>query len=357
MAQSTFQASTALNQDLLESVLSVSESGTKIGAAAQEGIRAFVEAASVAHGSPGLDELPVRDGKSSLKTRKASAAAASASKAAGKARGSGQDTVKKVEKRDIPLGKLRSDQVDQIYEYERENLALKSKQNLLEDEIEKMKTKLARIDGLMARTSKAREGGKTLLPAQVQRHLQDEVDKLTSENEQMRDKNKKLRAIEKELTAKNITKKASANKYSHVKGKLASANAKQSEKEFEKLLEELKVQLIAGEKQIMHLTTQRELLQARLPKESQTTVEAALEAQQRELAEVSKRIAEIRSGQADKEAMFSNTKDLMEKKRQEIQELNEECERLTQRNYKAKIKADAAKDLKDRLKAVEGERD
>lgn len=64
----------------------------------------------------------------------------------------------------------------------------------------------------------------------------------------MRDKNKKLRAIEKELAAKAITKKASTNKYAHVKGKLASAKVKQSEKEFERLLEELKVQLISGEK-------------------------------------------------------------------------------------------------------------
>ena len=61
---------------------------------------------------------------------------------------------------------------------------MKSKQNLLEDEIDKMKTKLTRINELMARTSKgARESGKTLLPAEVQRHLQDEVNKLTSENE------------------------------------------------------------------------------------------------------------------------------------------------------------------------------
>ena len=94
-----------MNQDLLESVLSVSESATRIGAGAQDGIRAFVEAASAAQGSPGLDEKPVRDGKSSLKTKKASAVAASGSKAAGKAKGSGQDSAKKVERRDIPLAK------------------------------------------------------------------------------------------------------------------------------------------------------------------------------------------------------------------------------------------------------------
>ena len=47
-----------MNKDLLESVLSVSEAGTRIGASAQDGIRAFVaEAAGAAQGSPGLDEL------------------------------------------------------------------------------------------------------------------------------------------------------------------------------------------------------------------------------------------------------------------------------------------------------------
>jgi hypothetical protein len=47
-----------------------------------------------------------------------------------------------------------------------------------------MNTKLARINELMARTSKGgREGSKPLIPAEVQRHLQDEVNKLSSENE------------------------------------------------------------------------------------------------------------------------------------------------------------------------------
>lgn len=227
-----------MNKDLLESVLSVSESAG-VGAAAKDAMRAYVaEATSTAYGSPGLDEKPVREGKPSLGARKASAAGAGSK--AGRTKGAGQDTAKKA--REIPFGKYSSDQVDKIYEYERENTALKSKQNLLEAEIEKMNTKLTRINELMARTSKgARDGGKSAIPAEVQRHLQDEVNKLSSENDQMRDKNKKLRAIEKELTAKSITKKASTNKYAHVKGKLSAAKVKQSERDFERLLEELKV--------------------------------------------------------------------------------------------------------------------
>jgi hypothetical protein len=71
----------------------------------------------------------------------------------------------------------------------------------------------------------------------------------------MRDKNKKLRAIEKELAAKAVTKKAATNKYAHVKGKLAGAKVRQSERDFERLLEDVKVKLISGEKQIMQLTS------------------------------------------------------------------------------------------------------
>ena len=102
------------------------------------------------------------------------------------------------------MSKYTSDQVDKIYEYERENTALKSKQNLLEAEIEKMNTKLTRINELMVRKNKGSyESSKAPLPHEVEQHLQDEVNKLTSENELMREKNKKLRAIEKELAAKD----------------------------------------------------------------------------------------------------------------------------------------------------------
>lgn len=73
-----------------------------------------------------------------------------------------------------------------------------------------MNTKLMRINELMSKTSKANSresGAKSLIPAEVQRHLKDEINKLSTENDQMKDKNKKLRAIEKELNAKAITKK------------------------------------------------------------------------------------------------------------------------------------------------------
>ena len=64
---------------------------------------------------------------------------------------------------------------------------------------------------------------------------------MSEENTVMKERNKKLRAIEKELAIKNVTKKAPVNKFSHVKGKLTNTRVKQSDQDFQKLVEELKV--------------------------------------------------------------------------------------------------------------------
>jgi hypothetical protein len=60
----------------------------------------------------------------------------------------------------------------------------------------------------------------------------------------MKDRNKKLKAIEKELAIKHVIKKAPANKFSHVKGKLPNTRVKQSDQDFLKLVDELRVQLV-----------------------------------------------------------------------------------------------------------------
>ena len=60
-------------------------------------------------------------------------------------KGATQSSAKKA----VPLSKYNPDQTDKIFELERENTSLKSKENLLETEIVKMKTKLRRIEELM----------------------------------------------------------------------------------------------------------------------------------------------------------------------------------------------------------------
>lgn len=64
----------------------------------------------------------------------------------------------------------------------------------------------------------------------------------------MKERNKKLKAIEKELAIKHVTMKGPVNKFAHVKGKLPNTRVKQGEQEFLKLVDELKVQLVQGEK-------------------------------------------------------------------------------------------------------------
>ena len=113
-----------------------------------------------------------------------------------------------------------------IFDLERENTGLKSKENLLENEIVKMKTKLRRIEELMRKKRSSSSASKTMLPAEVQKQLQEEIDKLVQENDVIKQRNKKLKAIEKDLSIKSITKKDSTNKFAHVKGKLHLSNLK-----------------------------------------------------------------------------------------------------------------------------------
>jgi len=108
--------------------------------------------------SDDLDKYPQRLGQSGRpgKGRLTSAAGAGrGARASGKKTGTSSGP-----------GKYSSDQTDKIYELERENTSLKSKENLLEDEITKMRTKLKRIEELMKKRSN-HTGPQALLPAEV----------------------------------------------------------------------------------------------------------------------------------------------------------------------------------------------
>ena len=65
----------------------------------------------------------------------------------------------------MPLAKYSSDQTDKIFDLERENMQLKCKENLLETEITKMKTKLKRIEELMRK--KNSNQGMATVPAEI----------------------------------------------------------------------------------------------------------------------------------------------------------------------------------------------
>jgi myosin-crossreactive antigen len=82
-----------------------------------------------------------------------------------------------------------------------------------------------------------------------------------------------------------------------------------------------------------------------------------IDAAQRELAEINRRMAEMRSNLIRDETMFSESKTFIERKQSEIQDLNRECENLTHKNFHTNIKAQQAKELSDDLNLIRSERD
>jgi len=82
----------------------------------------------------------------------------------------------------------------------------------------------------------------------------------------------------------------------------------------------------------------------------------AVDAQQRELTEVNRRIADVKSNQLRDEAMFNDSRDFVEKKQEEIHNLNKECERLAHDNFKINMRAQQANDLTEDLRDIDLER-
>ena len=82
-----------------------------------------------------------------------------------------------------------------------------------------------------------------------------------------------------------------------------------------------------------------------------------IDAAKRELAEINRRMAEMRSNLIRDETMFSESKTFIERKQSEIQDLNRECENLTHKNFQTNIKAQQAKELSDDLNLIRSERD
>ena len=173
----------------------------------------------------------------------------------------------------------------------------------------------------------------------------------------MKDRNKKLKAIEKELAIKHVTKKGPVNKFSHVKGKLPNTRVKQSEQDFLKLCEELKVQLVQGEKQIIQLTTHRDQIQQKFSGTGQNEVMVSIDAYQKELQDILRQTGEIKSNIARDESMFGESKSYIERKQTDIEELNRDCENLSHKNFQINQKAQQAKELSDNLDQIRQERD
>jgi len=123
---------------------------------ARSGIHSFVAGAS-----RDIDEVPVRGGKSTggvKQSKTVTIGGSTPSKGANR-------------QKTLPISKFSADETDKIFELERDNTQLKSKENLLETEIVKMKTKLRRIEELMRKKGKNSSATQSMMPEDVQRHL------------------------------------------------------------------------------------------------------------------------------------------------------------------------------------------
>lgn len=107
------------------------------------------------------------------------------------------------------------DREDRTMELERENNALKEKENLLQLEIKSMQTKLRRIEELINQRSRMGGDGPMDLIG-IQNDLQHECDKLKTENEDTKEKVRKLTVIQRGLATRPAGAPAKADKFAHV---------------------------------------------------------------------------------------------------------------------------------------------
>lgn len=129
---------------------------------------------------------------------------------------------------------LTGDDKDKAYALESENFDLKQKENFLEEKIVLMRTKLRRIEELLTKRELRKQGlpcerSGGYLESDVGDTFAAEIRQMGSENDHLREQNKKLRVIERDFAAKNVVQKKPENKYGHVKGKLPNHKMKQSE--------------------------------------------------------------------------------------------------------------------------------
>jgi hypothetical protein len=59
---------------------------------------------------------------------------------------------------------------------------------------------------------------------------------------------------------KTVQRKAPSNKFSHVKGKLNLTAQKKGDQEFERLVQDLKTQVVSSHRKIIQMETQRDQL-------------------------------------------------------------------------------------------------
>jgi chromosome segregation ATPase len=78
------------------------------------------------------------------------------------------------------------------------------------------------------------------------------------------------------------------------------------------------------------LESERDQLQQRIPGQDFSGLQLELDSKQKELGEINRRIAELKSDLVRDESMFSDSKSAIGQKQKEINDLSGECDRLAQ---------------------------
>ena len=125
-----------------------------------------------------------------------------------------------------------ADKNDKIIEFERENNTLKEKENFLQQEIKMMQTKLRRVEGLIKSRGRAADDYGDYDVNDMQRDLKSECDDLRDQNDEIREKVRKLNVVQRGLTQQMTSGPlhksglAKNEKYAHVQGKLEITHSK-----------------------------------------------------------------------------------------------------------------------------------
>ena len=82
-----------------------------------------------------------------------------------------------------------------------------------------------------------------------------------------------------------------------------------------------------------------------------------LDSLQKEYTEISRKTAEMKSNLLMDESMFGESKAQVERKQQEIHQLNQKIENITLENFKINIRAQEAAELSRELNDIRAERD
>jgi chromosome segregation ATPase len=241
-----------------------------------------------------------------------------------------EDLPVKVNRKGVTIAKAggySGEEQDKVFELEKQNLDMKQKENQLQQELSKLRTMIRRVEQLVQKhPGLSRKSKEQLLPEETERYIKEELGRLEKENEELRGRVKKLKALEKEASKpKGKTQGRGSAKGS---GKLGDAQLKASEKKFREVVEQIKVKLIENENYVIKLTAKRDQLQTSSRGAAGGQLAQEIDRIMQQISQVNSKIAELRSDVAKDGQLFEDSAEFIRKKQEEIAQLQRDCEQI-----------------------------